>query len=75
MGRAPIEIVRNVEGKGVGRTSHGMVKRRFGFVDFICICLSQINFIYVDTGGLYVGTPVVFMLTHSFVDEEYILNS
>ena len=69
-----MEIVRNVAGKGMGRTSNGMVKRRFGFVDLICLCLSQSHLIYLYTGGLYVDTPVAFMLTHSFVAEEYIFN-
>ena len=73
LGRMPIETVSNVAGKGMGRTSNGMVKRRFGFVDFICLCLSPNPFV-VDTGGLDVDTPVAFMLTHCFVDEEYILN-
>ena len=58
-------------GKGMGRTSNGMVKRRFGLVDLICLCLSQSHFIYVDTAGLYVDPLVNFMLTHFVWDEEY----
>ena len=64
---------RRGEGHGANQQWNGEASlwvRRFDF-----LCLSQSHFIYVDACGLYVATPVVFMLTHIFVDEEYILNS
>ena len=48
----------NRRGEGMGGTSNGMVKRCFGIVDFICLCLPISHLIYVDThtSGFYVDT-------------------